>query len=270
MQPPSRPLGRSVSAGYQPSRPPQTPNQAPSRVTGPAPNQVGPRPQPQNMQRPGVPQQNHNHTAQAQANRAAQPQRQTTPHNAQASGQSGAAGGETVGFFSARAVNVLSSQKPDAEPSLPQAPQVGQVFNPHAESPSIRKTPGIDHTTSKPLARTGQHVAPTKHGESDTNNNGTPGGPSSANTMAGKGPGQPLPRGNMVNPSLDHTRRIGAPGGPGSPLANRGQYRPPTIKRPHDAANATGRPALTEVTTNNTVAGVANGAAGDVKRQKTG
>ncbi|EOO02594.1 putative dna repair and recombination protein rhm52 protein [Phaeoacremonium minimum UCRPA7] len=193
---------------------------------------------------------------------------QTNPQNAQANGQSGTAGGETTGFFSARAVSILSSQKPDAEPALPQAPQVGQVFNPHAESPSIRKTPGIDHTTSKPLARTGQHVAPAK--PSETGSNGTSGPPVPANAAAAKGlsPAVPPVRGNVLNPSLDHARRIGAPGGPGSPLANRGQYRPPTIKRPLDTANATGRPALAEVPTNGPVGAGGNVVAGDVKRQK--
>ena len=262
MQPPSRPLGRSVSAGYQPSRPPQTPNQPPSRSNNFGSNQAGPRPQQQNMQRP----QPTGHAGQAQNNSV--PQRQTNPQNAQANGQSGTAGGETTGFFSARAVSILSSQKPDAEPALPQAPQVGQVFNPHAESPSIRKTPGIDHTTSKPLARTGQHVAPAK--PSETGSNGTSGPPVPASAAAAKGlsPAVPPVRGNVLNPSLDHARRIGAPGGPGSPLANRGQYRPPTIKRPLDTANATGRPALAEVPTNGPVGAGGNVVAGDVKRQK--
>lgn len=262
MQPPSRPLGRSVSAGYQPSRPPQTPNQPPNRNNNFGPNQNGPKPPQQNMQRPQV----AGHAGQAQNNDAAQ--RQTTPHNAQANGQSGTAGGETSGFFSARAVNVLSSQKPDAEPTLPQAPQVGQVFNPHAESPSIRKTPGIDHTTSKPLARTGQHVAPTKTAETGSNAASSP--QVSANAMPPRGPSPvgPAARGNVLNPSLDHARRIGAPGGPGSPLSNRGQYRPPTIKRPLDAANVAGRPALAEVPTNGPVGAGGNTAAGDAKRQK--
>jgi DNA repair and recombination protein RAD52 len=35
----------------------------------------------------------------------------------------------------------------------------------------------------------------------------------------------------VVNPQLDHTRRIGAPGS-SSPLGNRGQFRPLTVKRP--------------------------------------
>ena len=51
---------------------------------------------------------------------------------------------------------------------------------------------------------------------------------------------------NVVNPQLDQTRRIGAPGGgmgggfSSSPSGNRGQYRPLTVKRPATAMSAGG------------------------------
>jgi DNA repair and recombination protein RAD52 len=85
---------------------------------------------------------------------------------------------------------------------------------------------------------------------------------------------QPRP-GNVVNPQLDTARRIGAPSGPGSPLANRGQYRPPTIvnKRPLDGGAGgvvQGRAPLADVS-NHAGGAVAMGISGpDVKRLKMG
>lgn len=87
-----------------------------------------------------------------------------------------------------------------------------------------------------------------------------------------------MTRSSLVNPSLDQTRRIGAPSGPGSPLANRGSYKPPTMKRPLavDAANSAGsRPPLSDLPTNANAQGhhMSAGAAAteelDAKRQKT-
>lgn len=181
---------------------------------------------------------------------------------------------------------------------LPSAPLSTQAFNPNAESPSIRKTPGIDHTKSKPVNRSGQHVAPTESKGGGDSGGKTPGPASIALPMgverAGSGAnvggngfnttgGQPhqqqqgpivAQRGGIINPQLSQTRRIGAP--VGSPMGNRGQYRPPTIKRPlpNESNNGAGaRPALAEVGVNGTVnvaAGGGNGVGGDPKRQKMG
>jgi len=82
---------------------------------------------------------------------------------------------------------------------------------------------------------------------------------------------QQVPRtGNVVNPHLDQTRQVGAPGGRGSPLANRGQYRPPSMKRPLEAGGGNGRPALAEVTSNTVVGVGQNVSELDAKRQKMG
>lgn len=180
---------------------------------------------------------------------------------------------------------------------LPSAPLSTQAFNPNAESPSIRKTPGIDHTKSKPVNRSGQHVAPTesKGGDSggktpgtasitlaigaDRAGSGANAGGNGFNTTGGQPHQQqqgpiPVQRGGIVNPQLSQTRRIGAP--VGSPMGNRGQYRPPTIKRPlpNESNNGAGaRPALAEVGVNGTInvaAGGGNGVSGDTKRQKLG
>ncbi|KAF7719130.1 Uncharacterized protein PECH_001759 [Penicillium ucsense] len=59
----------------------------------------------------------------------------------------------TVGFFSARAADQLRDN-PNAA-AIP-----GSQFDPHAESPSIRKTAGIDHTKTVALVRSGNGVSP--------------------------------------------------------------------------------------------------------------
>ena len=105
-----------------------------------------------------------------------------------------------VGFFTARAAESLQN----ATTLPPNAP----LFNPHLESPSIRKTAGIDHSKTKPVIRDAIGVplpAP--------------------NSVA-------LSRPSVVNPSTDQTRRIGMPGMAASPLQNRNSYKPPQMKRP--------------------------------------
>lgn len=334
MQPPLRPLSRSHSAG-NPARPPQTPGQP------------FPRSGAQNTSNHSRPQ----HPLQQQVNQSRPPggpsgqapnssnsgPHQTPPQvsGVNPAGQNSAAPPEGVGFFSARAVKQFVGPKEDEEPALPTAPLGAQAFNPRAESPSIRKTPGIDHTKSKPVARNGQHApagAPqafNPHAESPSIRK-TPGidhtksvpvgrngqhitpSQSKADDVGGKNPGSatasmaagtgrggpvsatagggfgaaprqqqsgPIPaqRGGAVNPQLNQARRIGAPLGPSSPMANRGQYRPPTIKRPlpNEGNNGNGgaRPALAEVSANGSVNETLTGGGaveGDPKRQKIG
>lgn len=131
-----------------------------------------------------------------------------------------------VGFFTARAAESLQNG-----PGLPlKAP----AFNPHLESPSIRKTAGVDHTKTKPVGREAVGV-----------------------------PQQPVSsRANFMNPQSDKTRRVGMPMGAASPLQNRGSYKPPQMKRPVE--NSGPRAALGDVTN------VASDAGGDFKRQKIG
>ncbi|KAE8373440.1 hypothetical protein BDV26DRAFT_285118 [Aspergillus bertholletiae] len=109
-------------------------------------------------------------------------------------------------FFSARAVDLLRDN-----PQTNAAP----AFDPHAESPSIRKTAGVDHSKSVAISK------PMLAGVSPTANNTR----------------------DFVNPSQDMHRKIGAPGGIGNPM-NRSQttssYRPLTRPNidPRNAANA--------------------------------
>ncbi|KAL7799048.1 hypothetical protein V8C37DRAFT_145873 [Trichoderma ceciliae] len=166
--------------------------------------------------------------------------------------------GEPVAFFSARSTMADSNQSGSNQN------QQKQLFNPKAESPSIRKTPGIDHNSSKPVARNGQHVPPT-NSQAPSTQGGNPGG----FTPLRQSVSSSQTKGNVMNPSLDQARRIGAPGGLGSPLANRGQYKPPTMKRtlPTEGNGTSGQRApLVDIPTNAGNAGSGDGL--DAKRQK--
>ncbi|KAH6899901.1 hypothetical protein B0T10DRAFT_469073 [Thelonectria olida] len=247
--PPAQQPNRPFSAA-PPNRPPQTPNQAQSR---PGPSNVG-----------------------QQVNRPQPVPRTTTPN--QASGprppppQTGAMP-ETVGFFSAKAVNQLPENAIQGVANARIAmPQAQQAFNPKAESPSIRKTPGIDHNSSKPVSKSGQHVPPANSQASAPagNTNGfTPvGNTSSFTPVRPSFPSSQSARGNVVNPSLDQARRLGAPGGQGSPLANRSSYRPPTMKRPPPGDVGAGRPPLADLPSNGPTTGVSSVNGLEAKRQK--
>ncbi|KAI8633583.1 hypothetical protein F5Y19DRAFT_461940 [Xylariaceae sp. FL1651] len=237
MQPPSRPT-------VQPSRAPQTPNQQPQRQA--APYQGRPTLQQQQQPRPA----NHTNTAAQQAmatNRTMTPPPNAAPRPPSAMNAPNGASNELATFFSARSVKDVPE---NADPGTAVIVEQGaKIFDPRAESPSIRKTPGIDHQSTKPLSRSGKHVPPVKR-ELDQQ--------------------RPVPNDppNVVNPSLSQVRQIGAPGGGGSPLGNRGQYRPLTMKRPAPGGPDGGnRTPLTEVSTNGAPTGA--GSAGvDMKRQR--
>lgn len=151
------------------------------------------------------------------------------------------AGPGGAAFFSARA---LSKNVDETAGPLPLPAGNLAAFDLHTESPSIRKTPGVDHNRSKPLNRELKHV------------------PGSTQATAVAGP--PI-RTNIVNPQLDATRRIGAPGSP-SPMANRGMYKPPTMKRSSDGACNTARAPLGDIPANGS-GPIADGG-NDLKRQR--
>lgn len=111
-----------------------------------------------------------------------------------------------IGFFSARGVDMLRENPHSAAANAP-------VFDPHAESPSIRKTAGVDHTKTLPVSRP---------------------------MLAGGASPAPNQSRDFINPSADMHRKIGVPGGAGSPM-NRGpstsSYRP--LTRPNVDTKAT-------------------------------
>lgn len=150
-----------------------------------------------------------------------------------------------AGFFSAKAASRLvdGSIGSIGDTLPPQALNL-PAFNPHADSPSIRKTPGIDHSSTKPLTRDLKHVPGSTQAVAEPSANGM--------------------RANVVNPQFNTARRIGAPAsGNPSPMANRGSYKPPTIKRPVEGGG--GRVPLVDLPANGTVI---HGDGGDIKRQK--
>ncbi|KAK5116736.1 hypothetical protein LTR62_007410 [Meristemomyces frigidus] len=134
--------------------------------------------------------------------------------------------GAFEGFVTGSSVDLL------IRPSEAQRPADANVqvkaFDPHAESPSIRRTHGVNPGKSAPIMRAalaggttaaavgsasgGMHRAPGMTGGITTPGRGT----------------------DFVNPGADMGRRIGAPPQAGGTM-NRGAYRPPTavgVKRP--------------------------------------
>ncbi|KAI0151197.1 DNA repair and recombination protein rhm52 [Pestalotiopsis sp. NC0098] len=257
-------FNRSTSSNFGPSKPMQPPNQAPMSRSSSYGQQARPQPQtPQAANRPGPTGQSRPQVqpngrangpapAQVSAAQAAANSRINTPPPANGTDQ---VPDGPVAFFSARSVTALAEDAPPGTATLP--PKGGKLFDPKLESPSIRKTPGIDHGSSKPVGKDKRHAAPIKHDEEQPS------------TQFGGGAGKFNPPGrtslgNVINPSLNQARQIGAPGSQ-SPMANRNQYRPPTMKRPADGGS---RAPLNEMTTNGSVA--VNATNTDAKRQKVG
>lgn len=132
--------------------------------------------------------------------------------------------GAPEGFVTGRSASYLNQATEGKPGNAPAA------FNPHAESPSIRRTQGINPGKSAPVMRQSLNgaLAGAANGQAQPNNPQAP----AQGTNSAPGPN----RGNFVNPSVDPTRRIGMPGGGGP--QNRGSYKPPTAVK---------RPALTDV-----------------------
>ncbi|KAF8862351.1 hypothetical protein BDZ45DRAFT_617115 [Acephala macrosclerotiorum] len=250
MAAPGRPPNLANNTNLLPQPQPQTPGSGFSRST----SWAGPGSRP--IQEPALQPRPQNPTVIAPTGRRVlnQPSRSGPPSApvSPAKQQQSSAGSDIgtsmppqgAGFFSARGVAALPEVKEGQQPTdgpPPQLPAHLPSFNPHAESPSIRKTPGVDHKSSKPLTRDLKHVS---------------GG---AQAAAASGP---VARPNVINPQLDATRRIGAPGSP-SPMANRGQYKPPTLKRPGGDVNGLRQP-LVDLPAN----GAMGNDAGDLKRQR--
>jgi DNA repair and recombination protein RAD52 len=166
----------------------------------------------QNQQRPNapnLPQQNRTTSSTpeqlAQNSNKPQVQEQSEPLN----GGGPPPHDAPVGFITARAVEKVKG----AAIKTPNA----VVFNPHAESPSIRKTSGVDHRRSGPIMRQDVGAAPPINLGGGLN-------PPIQNVG---GPQPPPNRTNFINPQADANRRIGMPGPMQSPVANRSAYKPP-------------------------------------------
>lgn len=151
-----------------------------------------------------------------------------------------------VGFITARAADAV--QGPTIGVPLP--PNVPR-FNPHAESPSIRKTSGVNHGRSGPVSRDSIGPAP-------------PINPPKLQAVAA-----PPVRTNFINPQADANRRIGMPAAMQSPVANRSAYKPPGpagVKRVSDGGII--RPPLSDMSNMQQPQQQQQGDSADAKRQK--
>ncbi|KAF2663961.1 hypothetical protein BT63DRAFT_430203 [Microthyrium microscopicum] len=110
-----------------------------------------------------------------------------------------------VGFYSARVADVLNDEK------SPLSAQI-KPFDPHTPG-VMRRTTGVNHGKSGPIHRSAVAAGTT----TATTTNPANAGPNN----------QAQARPNVVNPLADTARRIGVPGGAGSPLANRTSYKLP-------------------------------------------
>ncbi|KXT10123.1 hypothetical protein AC579_513 [Pseudocercospora musae] len=230
MRPPNMPQLAPMQNAQAPQRPQMAP-QAPMAAAQPS-NKMLPPQTPGNQARPQQPQmsnvQGQAHGDGIRSNSSSgstvgspAPQAQQRQSNGQAQNSDQAPAqppsGAPVGFVSGRAADGARVGAPAA-------------FNPHAESPSIRRTQGIDPRVSAPIKRT-------QLGNQTTAISPAPLPNAAGSFQAGPAPpphGLPRPgAANYVNPQADMTRRIGMPqqGRPGFQGAN--NYRPPTaVKRP--------------------------------------
>ena len=261
--PPRPPIrGHTVPAPRGPNGAPQPPthqqppqNQGPGRPQAIPPNSRGPQTpmQQQNISRsdqfrprPPAPTVDI-HAAPRPANQIPQNQPlrpsppQPQPEHGSVTGATTTPQTRPTGFVTSRAAELV--QASESATGLNHIP----AFNPHADSavPKEMRTPGIDHTSSRPIKRqelggaNGQQpVAPAQ------STAGTNGGFNRLGPPVGR-PGNS----NFVNPQQDMNRRIGMPAGGGaamSPTLNRNAYRPPSKRPPlQDVSNAKGGAAPT-------------------------
>lgn len=241
--PPGRPLNGAQAPVSRPPQP-QTPNNGTSRSnSGVKPNMQPPQRPPANR---GIINPRTGHTLN-QPNRPGPASAPGSPGQLNGSSDENAEDQELpppgTGFTSARAAKALLAG-PEEQVVLPRVHNL-QAFDAKAESPSIRKTAGVDHSSTKALNRQFKVVPPPTASQS------------AASAM-------PASRTNSINPPVDAVRRIGAPGSP-SPLANRNSYKPPTMtKRPIDNAGGNGRAPLSMLPANGSI----NDNGGDAKRQR--
>ena len=263
-------------------RPPQTPTPMNNRPNQSGfNNQLGNRP-PQQAPRP----QNSDNNGNGNSNEK--------PFSLKPTSNTSTNGGaevEGTPWLSARAIAKAGDD--DALAAVAPSIKADHLFNPKAESPSIRKTPGVDHNSSKPIKNSrlnrpvGSVLTPSANAAASNNNNNNNNNSSSSSSTSAVNiaspatavPGMTTRSGPNHVPS-EPVRRIGAPPSAASPLANRNQFRPPPMKRgpPADTAGGTHRPPLADMPSNVSTTGgtaIAAGATGgagavgtDAKRQK--
>ena len=252
-----------------PSLPPPRPNQ-PSRNTSPV-RQLPPHladgarpPPPRPPQTPG--------STNGQPNGGGMGGQQFNKPQAPVPNKAPNGGAAEVGtgtpWLSARAVS-----KANDGDDISAVAQSGQLFNHKAETPSIPRTPGFDHNTSARISRQAAlQKAARAAGAPAAPAPGRAGSPSPAPAGGFGGPATRNGLNHPTGPGGEPARRIGAPPSTSSPLANRGQFRPPPMKRgpPNDATAGVALPPLADVPSNVSVGSAAGADGIDAKRQRLG
>ena len=238
-QPPQRPQGPPESptnmAQVPPNRmqPPQAMNnQQRTGQSTAAPVQInfdgsGPRSNPSSATATDSPANNAQHQRQPNAQSAHQA-------NGQERDEHGLPGprmpppGIPEGFVTGRSAELLN------QPVGARPPTAAVAFNPHADSPSIRRTQGVNPGKSAPIPRQALNSTSAANGQQPPPA-GAPVGqapPQHGGSNGMNGATTPVCK-NFVNPSADVNRRIGMPPSAASHAAqNRGAYKPPSLKRP--------------------------------------
>ena len=150
------------------------------------------------------------------------------------------------GFVTGRNADVVNLSPNAAATAANRPSNSSIVFNPHADSPSIRRTHGVNPGKSAPVMRSAiQNTAaaapnaPTTNGMASAQNVGGPTtGAASAGVVGNGLNGATAPvRTNFVNPSADMNRRIGMPP-TAAGVQNRTPYRPLQAAAPQAQAQA--------------------------------
>jgi hypothetical protein len=135
-------------------------------------------------------------------------------------------------FVTGRAAELVQDHLP---PNVP-------AFNPHSESPSLRRTSGFNHSRSAAVARTAVGASAAHQTNNAPQLQDQPQQQPQAQARA-----QAPQRGHLVNPNGDPNRRIGMPTVAQSPLANRATYRPPGPVQQKRSLDGGPRPPLADV-----------------------
>lgn len=196
---PSKPPAGATLPHVAPARPAQSAGSGPTIVPQPLPGQRNSAtPNPPNKTATSDPRPYSDHGARSSSPNVAS-QHFAAPLPGQ--GPSTAQSNRTAAFYSARAATNIDANNNIILPGVSASPK----FDPRTESPSIRKTSGVDHNRSVPLKR-------------DLTVDTTP------HTT------------QIINPQFDPARRIGGPGNAAQFQMSRGPstsaYRPPTRRGP--------------------------------------
>ena len=151
----------------------------------------------------------------------------------------------STGFVTSRAAAASSTDEPLSDRQLISLPR----FNPNLESPSIKRTPGVDHSKSARVERAAVGAPPGPRTIAEQTNGQAPRGPAPPASITAPAPA-PITKAqaqtpNFVNPAADPGRKIGMP-----VQRNGSPYRPPTgvgVKRPLPSDAHGARPPLADV-----------------------